>query len=98
MSTDVLTENGYLKIANELYDVFCSLHILSAFLNQLIINGWKGFYIQMDSQKAVEILDKMDFSVDRSNRTLINQILNNQNKMSENMDKMLSRIDKNKRK
>jgi len=44
MSTDVLTENGYLKIANGLYDVFCNLHISSAILNQSIINGWKGVF------------------------------------------------------
>ena len=44
MSTDVQTENGYLKIANGLYNAFYNLHISSAVLNQSIINGWKGIF------------------------------------------------------
>lgn len=35
MSTDVQTANGYLKIANELYDALCRLH-LSGYENQVL--------------------------------------------------------------
>jgi len=63
------------------------------------------YYIQMDSPQAIEILEKMDFSVNSSDSTMVKKLVKKQNQMGEKMDqidekmdKMLSRIDKNNRK